>query len=857
MNPDSIEDYTNLPQLYQQLGQINQAIECNYAILQIDPNHEKTNYNQGIFYFKKGMKEKAISYFEQSYQSNPQFCDSIYNLAIINCLNGNQQQAEYFNRLALQTNSRFSKIYQLLSIQKSQIKMTEEIKNICKSVLNVKVVYGVEYYILAFAQDLLGQKQQALENCENAIKQNELLADAFQLKGQILRQLGQREQSSKCFEEAQKLAKSKNLLNKISKQISLIHPNLSYISCSKKFKGLNLAKGKVKPMQISKQSLNQQNKYLNALIPCFRFSRQNANFDTKLKQKEQILLKILQTNPQSQETYEELGNVQLDMRKFENAKKYFKKALEINPQSETAYLGLGIICSEQNMLKESEQYFQKCLEFNPKSALALLNLAILYDKCGTLEQRISTYQKVIEIDPSIYESYNGLGLAYRDKKMNGLAKQLFQKCIEMNPLYISAYFNLAKIFCKEKNYQDCISCLETCLKLNPPIDQTMMIYDFLVEVCKKIGKMKEAIKYLKYAIAIQPEQYLFYEQIGDIYRKMGNLEESLKYCQTALKIYPKSIKSLVNLGFININLGNYQEAQQQLEYALQLDPDAYNCYHFLGYLHFQLGRYEEAQQNYESYFELNPEDDNLQGLELLGFTYLNQIIFNNKKDLLDKARDLYEKLLKIKPDSLEALQNLSGVYFFMGQLDQAIKQNERALQIDPNFDSFNLGIIYFQKGDSEQAFKYFEQSFQSNPYNSDTIFNLGIIYGLNGNSNQAEYFNKLALQTNEDLAQVYSLLNIPESEIKMNQETKNICERAMNAKIQKGVDYYILAFVQNLLGQKEQALYNCEIAIKFNGLLADAYQLKAQLLKQQGQEETATKYLEKARKLKPNCNQIN
>ncbi|EWS74990.1 tetratricopeptide repeat protein (macronuclear) [Tetrahymena thermophila SB210] len=235
------------------------------------------------------------------------------------------------------------------------------------------------------------------------------------------------------------------------------------------------------------------------------------------------------------------------------------------------------------------------------------------------------------------------------------------------------------------------------------------------------------------------------------------------------------------------------------------------------------------------------------------YLYLKQIIFKDKTHLLDKARDLYEKLLKLEPNSVTILLNLGGCYYKLGQFEQAIKYNQNILSIDPKnyLANFNQGIIYYQKGMTENAIKYFQKSFQSKSKYGDAIYNLGIIHGQNGNLQEAEYFNKLALQTNNDLAKVYQLLNIPESDIKITSEIKDIFEKVLNAKIEQGVDFYILAFVQNLLGYKGQALYNCEIAVKLNEILADAFQLKGQILKQQGQQKEAIKCFDKFLELKP------
>jgi tetratricopeptide (TPR) repeat protein len=82
-------------------------------------------------------------------------------------------------------------------------------------------------------------------------------------------------------------------------------------------------------------------------------------------------------------------------------------------------------------------------------------------------------------------------------------------------------------------------------------------------------------------------------------------------------------------------------------------------------------------------------------------------IYMNENDL-DKAAATYEKLITIRPDSLEAYSTLAYIYAQQGKLAEAIQANQTVLKLapqDPNiWNTYkNLAVLYAQAGDFPAA----------------------------------------------------------------------------------------------------------------------------------------------------------
>ena len=78
---------------------------------------------------------------------------------------------------------------------------------------------------------------------------------------------------------------------------------------------------------------------------------------------------------------------------------------------------------------------------------------------------------------------------------------------------------------------------------------------------------------------------------------------------------------------------------------------------------------------------------------------------------------------------MEAHSNLGMVLFQKGQVDEAIAQFQKALEINPNSrrTHYNLGNALFQKGQLDEAIAQYQKALEINPnYFAEAHYNLGL-----------------------------------------------------------------------------------------------------------------------------------
>jgi Tfp pilus assembly protein PilF len=97
----------------------------------------------------------------------------------------------------------------------------------------------------------------------------------------------------------------------------------------------------------------------------------------------------------------------------------------------------------------------------------------------------------------------------------------------------------------------------------------------------------------------------------------------------------------------------------------------------------------------------------------------------------DQAVELYRKSIAIQPTA-EAHTFLGWTYHFRGQLDQAIEECKRAIQVDPDFGNpYNdIGAYLIELKRYEEAVPWLERALEARRYEPRHFpyYNLGRVY---------------------------------------------------------------------------------------------------------------------------------
>ncbi len=136
---------------------------------------------------------------------------------------------------------------------------------------------------------------------------------------------------------------------------------------------------------------------------------------------------------------------------------------------------------------------------------------------------------------------------------------------------------------------------------------------------------------------------------------------------------------------------------------------------------------------------------------------LNFALENLAKNNLEKASNIYKKILKQDPNNFDANFNLGTIFAKNNKLEKSLELLEKAAIINPNLEKIfnNLGLIYLNLGNTDEALKNTKKAIQLNPESSIAYNHLGLIYSNKGSIKDAVESFRQSLKFNPNNTQVY------------------------------------------------------------------------------------------------------
>ena len=177
--------------------------------------------------------------------------------------------------------------------------------------------------------------------------------------------------------------------------------------------------------------------------------------------------------------------------------------------------------------------------------------------------------------------------AYKEKnkskrvKMLKEAKSYLEKALKIHPNYKNAWLILGNANYFLKNYDDAIEDYKRALKLDPTYpDANKNIAIAYRDAGKYYGEKKndlsKAIKYLKEAFKLTPDDYETVRLLGVAYAVSGNNDKAIYYFTKAVELEPDNAGAYVNLGNAYFNSGNPEKGKYYHDKAGKIDPEIFN-----------------------------------------------------------------------------------------------------------------------------------------------------------------------------------------------------------------------------------------------------------------------------------------
>lgn len=240
---------------------------------------------------------------------------------------------------------------------------------------------------------------------------------------------------------------------------------------------------------------------------------------------------------------------------------------------------------------------------------------------------------------------------------------------------------------------------------------------------------------------------------GYIYREAGDAQVQVRKYNVADGLYTESLRFgdrhelLFRRGKNNNRRENYTDSIPDLSRAIELSPHSAMYYYWRASSYMKLSEYILAMNDIQIAMELDPYDDHIQKKKKrLTYEFKKQAHELRKNQELELAIEKYSDAVRLSPNDADIYHGRARAYIDQRDLDLALKDIKRAIEINPSEINYYSLIDYIlaKHKSWDDIIKYWDQFIMLNPNNGRAYVERGGAYFHKGDIKSAMRNAKLS-----------------------------------------------------------------------------------------------------------------
>ncbi|XP_012411057.2 tetratricopeptide repeat protein 6 [Trichechus manatus latirostris] len=411
--------------------------------------------------------------------------------------------------------------------------------------------------------------------------------------------------------------------------------------------------------------------------------------------------------------YMEEGNLQ-------TAFDSFTKAVKTNPDFAEGFYQRGL-CKVKLRRDNSILDFNRAVTLNPKHYQAYLSRVAYYGLKGRYSKAILNCNEAIRIYPESVRAYLYRGVLKYYNKAYKLAIRDLTIAINMDKNSHIAFYNRAICYTKVDELQMALTDYGVVLLLDAGETVTLNTFINRGRIYAELGQYGFALEDFKQAAVISQTNVSLCHASAMCHHRIKEFEDAVNFFTWALKINSSFVDAYVGRGNSYMEYGQEEatkQAQKDFLRALHFNPVYTKARISLGYNLQAQGKFQKAWNHFTIALEIDPKSY----IAYEGRAVVCLQMSNNFAAIQD-----INAAIKINTTA-EFLTNRGVIHEFMGQQQNAMKDYQAAISLNPEYSLayFNAGNIYFHHRQFSQACDYFSKALQFDPEDEYALMNRAV-----------------------------------------------------------------------------------------------------------------------------------
>lgn len=447
--------------------------------------------------------------------------------------------------------------------------------------------------------------------------------------------------------------------------------------------------------------------------------RKAFEYKSKKQYKEAIstLRSALELNVDTHENaeiYSQIGELYLIMEDSDSALKEFQNALVINGSHKFSIQKCFDIYFKKEQYQKALYIAQKICE-NERNAITYLNyFKVLYklEKFQDIIEIFNSLNEDIKLEPDILYL---ISLVDKEKQ-----EMLLKKILEIDESHENANLDLAQIAFKNKDLNLLIKC---CINLDENIPE-VSYYLGIIEIKNK--NYNKAISYIVNAIKKDKNKNDYYFDLAKAYIDITYYVEAIESLSLSIKhsLMTGTKENLDEkyflIGWLLYKKEDYQNALLNLNMVDKNSKFHTNAEIIIQAINMQIDNSAKVKDKLEKMYVRQSE--NIILLDTLAIVYKNLKMTKN-------AIKIYNKALKLHPESLFYRLELIDLYIDINMYSDAMTQIEQVKKINKNCVNIynSLARIYYRLNDYTNALANIDEYLNLDKNNAESYYFKGLI----------------------------------------------------------------------------------------------------------------------------------